>query len=193
MNLNQRPALFLDRDGVINVDKEYVSKPEHFTFIDGIFELCRMANRIGYLIIVVTNQAGIGRGYYTENDFLKLTDWMTRVFKSKGVVIDKVYFCPFHPEYGIGHYKVDSPCRKPAPGMIYQAVNEFDVDLVKSVLVGDKETDIQAGIAAGVGRNLLYMPNGLQGAIATAATAVVENISDIKQFIVPSHIVPVER
>ena len=183
--MSRRSALFLDRDGIINIDHAYVCKPENFEFIDGIFELCRTAKQRGYLIFVVTNQAGIGRGYYTEQDFLDLTDWMCGIFKTQGVVIDKVYFCPFHPEYGVGDYKIDSPYRKPEPGMIHQAAKEFDVDLAKSVLVGDKETDIQAGIAAGVGCILLYIPSGLCDATESAASAVVESLSEIGEFLHP--------
>jgi D-glycero-D-manno-heptose 1,7-bisphosphate phosphatase len=189
-----RPALFLDRDGVINIDHAYVCKPENFEFVDGIFELCRTAKRLGYLIFIITNQAGIGRGYYTEKDFLNLADWMCGIFKTQGVVIGKVYFCPFHPEHGVGHYKTDSPHRKPAPGMIHQAAQEFDVDLAKSVLVGDKETDIQAGVAAGVGCNLLYIPLvGLHDVIETAASAVVRSLSDVGEFLRPCQIMRPEK
>ena len=140
-----RPALFLDRDGVINVDRGYVGKQEDFEFIPGIFDVCRIAKQLGYLIFVVTNQSGIGRGYYTEQDFLKLNDWMCGVFKTQGADIEKVYYSP----------SLDSPDRKPMPGMILRAAEEFDIDLSRSVLVGDNETDVQAGIAAGVGVNLL--------------------------------------
>lgn len=181
--MSRRPALFLDRDGVINVDHAYVCKPEHFEFVDGIFDLCRAAGQLGYLIFVVTNQAGIGRGYYTEQDFLELTGWMCETFKARGAAIDKVYFCPSHPEYGIGQYKVDSPFRKPGPGMLLQAAEEFGVDLAGSVLVGDKETDIQAGIAAGVGCNLLYAPSGPDAAIETKASAVVGKLADVSRFL----------
>lgn len=179
MPLSRRPALFLDRDGVINVDREYVSTQEDFEFVDGIFELCRSAKQLGYLIFVVTNQAGIGRGYYTEQDFLKLSDWMCGVFRVEGVVIDKVFFCPSHPEYGVGEYKVDSPDRKPGPGMILQAVEEFDVDLKRSVLVGDKESDIQAGIAAGVAINFLYSPLGSERPMYSAANSVIDSFADV--------------
>lgn len=147
-------ALFLDRDGVININHGYVHTPEKFDFVDGIFDICRIARAKGYLIIVVTNQAGIGRGYYSEETFLDLTRWMQEQFAREGVEITKVYFCPHHPEHGVGKYKFDSPFRKPAPGMILAAAKEFSVDLSQSVLVGDSESDIQAGIAAGVGRNL---------------------------------------
>lgn len=182
MPLSRPPALFLDRDGVINIDRAYVSKPEHFEFVDGIFELCHTARQLGYLIFVVTNQAGIGRGYYTEQDFLNLTGWMCGIFNARDIAIDKVYFCPSHPEYGVGQYKVDSPFRKPGPGMLLQAAEEFCVDLASSVLVGDKETDIQAGIAAGVGCNLLYAPSD-SAAIETDASAVVGKLADVGKFL----------
>lgn len=177
------PALFLDRDGVINIDYGYVYKQEDFEFVEGIFELCRTAKRLGYLIFVITNQAGIGRGYYTEQDFLRLTDWMCGVFSDKGVVIDNVYFCPSHPDYGVGQYKADSPYRKPGPGMILQAAEEFGVDLTRSVLVGDKETDIQAGMAAGVGCNLLYRETESDASIKTAASAVIGSLSQVEPFL----------
>ena len=158
-NIKLNRALFLDRDGIINLDNPYVHKKEDFEFIDGVFDLCRHAKELGFLIFVITNQAGIGRGYYTEEDFLKLTDWMCRVFYNEGIEISKVYYCPFHPEHGIGDYKKDSYFRKPAPGMILQAINEFNVDVLNSVLIGNKITDIQAGISAGLKTNILYENN----------------------------------
>ncbi|MBC7993952.1 MAG: HAD family hydrolase [Rhizobacter sp.] len=168
-----RPALFLDRDGVINIDHAYVHRREDFDFVEGIFDLCRLAHERGYLIFVVTNQAGIGRGKYTEQDFHALTDWMCEVFRAEGAPITRVYFCPFHAEHGVGAYKLDSPFRKPNPGMILQAEQEFGVDLAASVLVGDTETDIQAGVRAGIGRNLLFRPVGHKAAGDTIAHAVV--------------------
>jgi len=149
-------ALFLDRDGIINLDYAYVHKKEDFEFVDGIFDLCRHAKELGFLIFVITNQAGIAREYYTEEDFLKLTDWMCKVFNNEGIEISKVYFCPFHPIHGVGDYKKDSYFRKPNPGMILQAINEFNIDVLNSVLIGNKMTDIQAGITAGLETNILY-------------------------------------
>ena len=143
-----RAALFLDRDGVINIDLGYVHKPDNFHFIDGIFDLVNAANQKGYLVIIVTNQAGIGRGYYSEKEFNLLTDWMRNKFKINYGRIDAVYFCPFHPEYGIGSYKKESNYRKPAPGMFLKARNDFDIDFTKSILIGDKISDIKAGIEA---------------------------------------------
>lgn len=154
-------ALFLDRDGVINVNHGYVHTRENFDFIDGIFDICRLAKQRGYLLIVATNQAGIGRGYYTEQDFHDLTAWMLQQFSSHGAEITKVYFCAEHPEYGVGRYKCDSIFRKPSPGMILAAANEFCIDLDKSVFVGDNISDIDAGKAAGIGVNILYNPLSL--------------------------------
>ena len=157
--INKRRALFLDRDGVINIDHGYVYLQEQFEFVTGIFELCRKAVESGYLIFVVTNQAGIGRGYYTEQQFHECTDWMCNQFLIQGIKIEHVYFCPSHPEYGLNDYKYESFFRKPQPGMILQAADEYNLDLSVSVLVGDKESDIQAGMSAGVGSNILYDPS----------------------------------
>lgn len=152
------PALFLDRDGVINVDHPYVHTRDRFEFIDGIFDLCRAARSRGYRIVVVTNQAGIGRGLYAQADFDRLSAWMCAVFEEQGAAIDKVYHCPFHPVHGVGAYRAESARRKPAPGMILDAARDLDLDLDRSVLVGNNDTDILAGQAAGVKTNLLFVP-----------------------------------
>lgn len=156
MNVSLQPALFLDRDGVINVDHGYVYRPQDFQFIDGIFELVKAANQAGYLVIVVTNQAGIGRGYYSENDFNTLTDWMLSQFSERGAKVDAVYFCPFHPEHGVGEYRRFTECRKPGPGMLLTAAKDFNIALNKSIIIGDKISDIVAGQRASVG-TLLYI------------------------------------
>jgi D-glycero-D-manno-heptose 1,7-bisphosphate phosphatase len=180
-----RPALFLDRDGVINIDRGYVGAPGEFEFVDGIFELCKYATDLEYVLLVVTNQAGIARGYYTERDFLALTEWMCATFRERGAPIAKVYFCPFHPEHGVGEYKRESSFRKPGPGMILQARTEFDIDLKRSVLVGDRETDIEAGVAAGVGCNLLYCTELQSGEppASTSATATIKKLADATPFL----------
>lgn len=180
-----RRALFLDRDGVINVDRGYVCTQAEFDFVDGILELCGAATRLGYLLIVVTNQAGIGRGYFTEEEFLRLTEWMREVFRDRGTPLSAVYHCPYHPEHGIGAYRKDSGDRKPRPGMILRAAADFDVELELSTLVGDKETDVQAGVAAGVGCNLLYRPkpDSRRADAATAATSIVARLADVVPFL----------
>tara|TARA_B100000575_G_C22757296_1_gene451139 strand:+ start:84 stop:638 length:555 start_codon:yes stop_codon:yes gene_type:complete len=153
---NKKPALFLDRDGVINIEKNYVHKIEDFIFIDGIFELIKTAKNRGYYIIVITNQAGIARGYYSDEDFHILNNWMLNYFQLKGAGIDKVYYCPHHPQYGRGLYKKDCSNRKPNPGMILDAVKDFNIDVRKSILIGDKQTDIDAGFNAKVGKNIFF-------------------------------------
>lgn len=149
-----RRALFLDRDGVINVDRGYVSRPEDVEFVDGIFDVVAAARRAGYLVIVVTNQAGIGRGYYTESDFHRLMAWVDGQLALRGGGLDAVYFCPFHPEHGVGAYRRESDCRKPAPGMFLRAAREWDIDLAGSIMVGDKASDAEAARAAGVSTRL---------------------------------------
>lgn len=158
------PALFLDRDGVINVDHGYVHRVADFEFMPGIFDLVRCAHTLQMRVVVVTNQAGIGRGLYSEADFAALTQWMCERFADRGAAIHRVYHCPTHPTEALGAYRVDSPMRKPHPGMLLAAGNELGLDLGGSVLVGDKATDMQAGLAAGVGLNLL-----LQNPATTAA------------------------
>lgn len=153
MKINK--ALFLDRDGVININHGYVHSKYNFDFVDGIFDLVREARKAGYMVIVVTNQAGIGRGYYSEAQFHELTLWMCDVFKKQLAQIDKVYFSPYHPTAGLGIYLRDEETRKPRPGMLLKAKLEFNLSLRDSVLVGDKSSDILAGAAAGVGVNIL--------------------------------------
>jgi D-glycero-D-manno-heptose 1,7-bisphosphate phosphatase len=148
-------ALFLDRDGVINVEKNYVHRIEDFEFVDGIFELCTEAQRLGYKLIVITNQAGIGRGYYSVADFERLTEWMVGQFAAREITIDRVYYCPYHPTEGIGEFRRESFERKPNPGMILRAQEDLCLDLAQSVLVGDRGSDVEAGRAARVGLNLL--------------------------------------
>ncbi|MGN6707391.1 MAG: D-glycero-alpha-D-manno-heptose-1,7-bisphosphate 7-phosphatase [Rhodanobacter sp.] len=149
--MSGRRALFLDRDGVINVDHGYVCTPERTEFIDGIFRLCLAAKQADRLLVVITNQAGIGRGYYSEQQFLDYMGWMRAVFAQHGTPLDAVYYCPHHPTEGIGDYRRKCDCRKPAPGMLLRAQRDLNLDLARSTLVGDKESDVAAGHAAGVG------------------------------------------
>ena len=141
-------AVFLDRDGVINVDRQYVAKIEDFTFRKGIFKLLRYLQEAGYLLIVVTNQSGIGRGYYTREDFEKLTAWKLEQLAKRGIRIEQVCFCPHAPEW-------ECDCRKPSPKMVLEAAKRHDIDLSASWMVGDKKSDIDAGKNAGVGKTVL--------------------------------------
>lgn len=176
-------ALFLDRDGIINIDYGYVYKIEDFDFIHGIFDLALEARNKGYLIVIITNQAGIGRGYYSISDFNILTDWMSNVFLSKGISISKVYFSPYHPFHGKGKYKKNHVSRKPNIGMIREAEDEFRINLSKSLLVGDNLTDIQAGKASGIGKNILYTGTDKCSPDSNLIQHTVQCLSDVKLFL----------
>lgn len=165
-------ALFLDRDGVINIEKDYLYKIDDFEFIDGIFELCRFYQDKGFKIFVVTNQSGIARGYYNEDDFYKLTSWMVLEFKKNGIEIAKVYHCPHHPKIS-----GDCECRKPKAGMVLEAAKEFGIDLKNSIIVGDKERDIEAGLNAGLVETYLF--DQFNQVSISKATKIVNNLGDI--------------
>ncbi|MFL2655369.1 MAG: D-glycero-alpha-D-manno-heptose-1,7-bisphosphate 7-phosphatase [Alphaproteobacteria bacterium] len=155
MGLKKKKAIFLDRDGVINVDSGYIWRIEDFVFYEGVFEACRYARELGYVLIVVTNQAGIGRGIFSESDYQNLTSWMCRRFADHDIELAGVFHAPTHPQEGIGIYKRESIDRKPGPGMILKASKTMGIDLEKSAMVGDRETDIEAAINAGVGKKIL--------------------------------------
>lgn len=157
-----RPALFLDRDGVINREVGYLHRFEDVEFVPGILPVLRTANALGIFTCVVTNQAGIGRGLYTEADFHKLMRSMQSALRAGGGELNGVYFSPFHPVHGLGDYRRETDCRKPAPGMLLRAAREHDLDLQRSIMVGDRCSDIAAGAAAGVPR--LFLLKGLEQA-----------------------------
>jgi D-glycero-D-manno-heptose 1,7-bisphosphate phosphatase len=140
-------AVFLDRDGVINIDKNYVHKIEDFEFVEEVFEVLKELLKRGYKLFVVTNQSGIGRGYYSEDDFFKLTKYMLETFESKDIEITKVYHCPHSPES-------NCECRKPKPAMLLRAKDEFNIDMANSIMIGDKKSDIEAGKNAKVGKTI---------------------------------------
>ncbi len=176
---NKIKALFLDRDGVINHDGSgYTHSADSFIFIDGIFEVCRVAQSLGYLIVVVTNQAGIARGYFSESDFIRLTDWMTEQFRINGVSITDVLYCPFHPVHGIGPYLHDSFDRKPNPGMLLRAQEKFDIAMEASVIIGDSESDMVAAFRAGVTTRILFPNEKTQLHDANLATHTISVLQD---------------
>lgn len=146
-----KPALFLDRDGILNVDKGYVYRIEDFEWVEGAIDCIKTFNARDWLIFVVTNQSGIARGYYTEADMEKLHAWMLNEIESAGGRIDRIYHSPYHSEGEVAAYRKDSYDRKPNPGMLMRAMGDFPVKREASFLIGDKETDIQAAHAAGVG------------------------------------------
>ncbi len=141
MQPRKTKAVFLDRDGIINEDSEYAHLPEHIVFLPGIFELCRTAREKGFLILVVTNQSGIARGYFTEYDVNRLHSWMREQFRSREADIDDFFYCPYHEKGSIPQYTKKSDCRKPEPGMILEAARKWNIDLGKSYMIGDKPSD----------------------------------------------------
>lgn len=153
--LFMKKAAFLDRDGVINIDHAYVHRFEDFEFIPGVLQAARMLVEAGFELIVVTNQSGIGRGYYTQDDFLALDARVRKVFADAGAPITDVYFCPHHPSKALEPWRCECSCRKPAPGMILKAIKEHDIDPAFSVMFGDKQSDMQAALAAGIGVRVL--------------------------------------
>ena len=147
-------AIFLDRDGTLNIDYGYVHEIDNFKFIDGAIDALRELKKLGYMLVLVTNQSGIARGYFSEAQFLQLTEWMDWSLAEQDVDLDGIYYCPHHPE-GKGEYKEDCDCRKPKSGMLLQAIKELKIDPTQSIIVGDKVEDLKAGIVAKVKTNVL--------------------------------------
>lgn len=147
-------AIFLDRDGTLNIDYGYVHEIDNFKFIDGAIDALRELKKMGYMLVLVTNQSGIARSYFSEEQFLQLTEWMDWSLAEQDVDLDGIYYCPHHPE-GKGEYKEDCDCRKPKPGMLLQAIKELKIDPTQSIMVGDKVEDLKAGIGAKVKMNVL--------------------------------------
>jgi D-glycero-D-manno-heptose 1,7-bisphosphate phosphatase len=150
-----RAAAFLDRDGVINFDRAYVYRQSDFEFIPGVFDAARALKRLSYVLVAVTNQSGIGRGTYSLDDFLALDEWMRARFRDEGAEILATYYCPHHPTDAVGPYRLECECRKPRPGMLLKAAADHGLALDRSLLVGDKATDLQAARAAGIPTRLL--------------------------------------
>lgn len=167
--MSKRKVLFLDRDGTINVDKHYVFRPSDFEWVPGIVECCRAAVAAGYDIVIVTNQSGIERGYFTEADYAVFTQYLRNRFADEGVPILDVLHCPW----------LEHADRKPNPGLFLKAAQRWQVDMAASISLGDKPRDVQAGVAAGVGRNFLLSADSA----TPAATAVIESPTELIDFL----------
>lgn len=176
-------AIFLDRDGTLNVDHGYVHEIDQFHFIDGSIEALKQLKEMGYLLVLVTNQSGIARGYFSEAQFLQLTEWMDWSLADRGVDLDGIYYCPHHIE-GKGEYKQECDCRKPKSGMLLQAIKELNIDPQQSVMVGDKLEDLLAGKGANIKKNILVrtgkpLTEGAEG----IADHVLDSIAQLPFFV----------
>lgn len=177
-------AVFLDRDGVINKDYGYVHQVEKFEIYPQVFPALKKLQEAGFKLFVVTNQSGIAVGYYTEEDFHNVNNHMLSVFKKEGIKIEKVYYCPHHPEGVVPELTKKCECRKPESGMIKQAIKEFNIDPKQSFLIGDKETDIQAAHKEGIKAILVKTGQGLKHVDNTTADYIAEDILDaVENFI----------
>lgn len=174
-------ALFLDRDGVVNVEIGYLHRIEDVEFVPGIFSLCRTAKGLGYRLVIVTNQAGIARGFYDEAAFEALMDWMRERMLGEGVELDAVYYCPYHPDHGIGDYKREHEDRKPGTGMLRKAMKELGVSLADSVMVGDRCSDIAAANSAGLKQ--AFLVEGTERAGCGGHFISVKNLSEVERWL----------
>jgi D-glycero-D-manno-heptose 1,7-bisphosphate phosphatase len=164
---------------VINEDRGYVYRIQDIAFVPGIFELARHAvHELGWRVVVTTNQSGIGRGYFDEAAYSTLTGWICERFRAENAPLAAVYHCPFHPEHGIGAYRVDHDWRKPKPGMILQAAADLGLDLARSAAIGDKMSDIEAAQAAGIVLRIRLDPNGRSPDPAAPSHHVIRSLSE---------------
>ena len=173
--LNKK-TIFLDRDGVINKEVNYLHKIDDFEFIEGIFEACDYLQSIGYSIIIVTNQSGIARNYYKDEDFNILTDWMIAEFKKNNIDILDIYYCPHGPNSKCN-------CRKPKPGLLLEAKIQHNIDMKNSWMIGDKEDDIQAAMYAGIKNTVLVRSGHNVDESNSKAMFFLDSIKDIKRII----------
>jgi D-glycero-D-manno-heptose 1,7-bisphosphate phosphatase len=166
-------TIFLDRDGVINKEVGYLHKIKDFEFIDGVFEACLYFQSLGYQLIIVTNQSGIDRGYYNEDDFHIINNWMLEKFSNQGINILDVFFCPHGPES-------TCVCRKPKPGMFIQANDRYGIDMSNSWMIGDKEADVQAANAAGIQNTILVKSGHGIDEANSKAEFILDSIEQVK-------------
>ena len=169
-------TIFLDRDGVVNKEIGYLDKIEDFKFINGVFEACQHYEQLGYKIVIVTNQSGISRGYYSEDDFRNITDWMITQFNKNNIQILDTFHCPHSPIS-----KCD--CRKPKPGMLLEAKKKYNINMLESWMIGDKETDITAAISSGINNTILVKSGHKINEADSRAKFIIDSINQSSQLI----------
>ncbi len=168
-------AAFIDRDGVINEERHYVHRIEDFVILPGVVEGLTLLRNAGYKLVIVTNQAGIARGYYDESTMHRLHDHLRVLLAGHGITLDAIEFCPHHPQGSVSAYAIACDCRKPEPGMLLQAASRLGIDLDQSVLIGDKDSDIEAGRRASV-RQAILVTSG--HAISAEARTRADHVFD---------------
>jgi len=169
-------TIFLDRDGVINKEINYLHKIEDFEFIDGVFEACQFLQSLEYKIIVITNQSGISRGLYTKNDYQIITKWMVSQFMKNNISILDTFHCPHLPDSGCN-------CRKPKPGMLLEAKKKYNINMLESWMIGDKETDITAAISSGINNTILVKSGHKINEADSRAKFIIDSINQSSQLI----------
>lgn len=165
----RRPAAFLDRDGIINHDTGYVWRRENYKWMEGADKAIKRLNDLGYFVFVVTNQAGVARGLYSANDVENLHFYINDTLRKSGAHVDAFYYCPHHPDFGDNQYRQICDCRKPRPGMLLRAMEEWPIDLSRSFMIGDKNSDMGAADAAGVPVKRLFLGGDIEAAMAEIA------------------------
>ncbi len=187
----RRRAVFLDRDGTINVERDYLYRIEDFEFIPGAPEAIRRLREAGFLVIVVTNQSGVARGYYSLEDVERLHRHIQDELARTGAGIDGFYVCPHHPTEGVGEFRRECDCRKGQPGMLLLAAAEQGIDLSASYMVGDKQVDVDAGLSAGCRALLVRTGYGAQEAekLAESQIPIVDDLPQAVERILSSPVV----
>ncbi|QIQ20655.1 D-glycero-beta-D-manno-heptose 1,7-bisphosphate 7-phosphatase [Zophobihabitans entericus] len=169
-----KPAIFLDRDGTINIDYNYVHTIDKFHFIDGVIDACAELQKMGFLLVITTNQSGIGRKIFTQEQFDQLTEWMDWSLADRGVELDGIYYCPHAPEDG------ECECRKPGPGMLLTAAKDLKIDVANSYMVGDRVSDLRAGRSAGVKRTVLVKTgDAITPEAESEADWIIDSLADL--------------